>query len=89
MGMAEIHSELMGLLARAPYVHCEDVYRQYAVNWLMNNGVTIPVRCKNCKFWTDGVSGCTDHVKVCKIGFYMVGENGYCVFGERKDNGQT
>ena len=42
------------------------------------------VRCKDCKHWADGVSGCTDHVKCCKIGYYMVGENGYCVYGERK-----
>ena len=46
------------------------------------------VRCKECKFWSDGIAGCTDRVKLCKIGFYMVGENGYCVFGERReDNG--
>ena len=43
------------------------------------------VRCKDCKFWADGLPGCTEHVKCCKIGFYMVGENGYCVFGERRD----
>lgn len=42
------------------------------------------IRCKDCKYWADGVSGCTDHVKCCKIGYYMVGENGYCVYGERK-----
>ena len=42
------------------------------------------VRCKDCKHWADGVAGCTDHVKCCKIGYYMVGENGYCVYGERK-----
>ena len=45
------------------------------------------VRCKDCRFWSDGVAGCTDHVKVCKIGFYMIHENGYCVHGERKHNG--
>lgn len=44
----------------------------------------IKVHCKECKHWADGVAGCTDHVKCCKIGFYMVGENGYCVYGERK-----
>ena len=44
------------------------------------------VRCKECKHWSDGVAGCTDHVKCCKIGYYFVGENGYCVYGERKDN---
>ena len=53
---------------------------------LIDNGVTIPVRCKNCVFWSDGVPGCTDHVKICTIGFYMIGENGYCSFGEEKKN---
>lgn len=46
------------------------------------------VHCKECKHWADGVNGCTDHVKCCKIGFYMVGENGYCVYGERKNDEQ-
>lgn len=41
------------------------------------------VRCKDCKHWKDGVAGCTDHVKLCEFGYYMVGENGYCVYGER------
>ena len=45
------------------------------------------VRCKNCDHWKDSVSGCTDHVKFCEIGFYMVGENGYCVYVERKTDG--
>lgn len=53
-------------------------------DYLIANGVTIPVHCKDCKHWADGVAGCTDHVKCCKIGFYMVGENGYCVYGERR-----
>lgn len=47
------------------------------------------VRCKECEHWRDGVAGCTDHVKCCEIGFYMVDENGYCVFGERKTDGNT
>lgn len=54
---------------------------------LIAHGVTIPVHCKDCKHWADGVAGCTEHIKCCKIGFYMVGENGYCVYGERKENG--
>jgi hypothetical protein len=37
----KVHAKLMGLLQRAPYIGCEDVHRQYAVNWLMNNGVTV------------------------------------------------
>ena len=51
---------------------------------IIDNGVTIPARCKNCVFWSDGIPGCTDHVKICTIGFYMIGENGYCSFGEEK-----
>lgn len=49
----------------------------------------VVVRCKDCKHWADGVAGCTDHVKVCKIGFYFVGENGYCVYGERRSDDKT
>ena len=46
------------------------------------------VRCRECRFWRDGVEGCTDHEKCCAIGFYMIEENGYCVYGERRtDNG--
>ena len=47
------------------------------------------VRCKDCKHWADGVAGCTKHIKCCKIGFYMVGENGYCVYGERRTDDST
>lgn len=40
------------------------------------------VRCKNCTRWGTGVAGETEHVKCCEFGRYMVGENGYCVYGE-------
>lgn len=43
------------------------------------------VRCKDCKHWQDIGKGCTDHVRCCEIGFYMIGENGYCYFGERRE----
>ena len=43
------------------------------------------VRCKDCKHWEDvDTNWCTEHVKFCNIGTYAVGENGYCVYGERK-----
>ena len=41
--------------------------------------------CKECIHWVNGVPGCTEHVKFCNIGKYMVGENGYCVYGEKKN----
>ena len=41
------------------------------------------VRCKNCTHWGTGVAGETEHVKCCEYGKYMVGKNGYCVYGEK------
>lgn len=43
------------------------------------------VRCKDCKNWGTGVVGETERIKCCKYGGYMVGENGYCVYGEKKE----
>lgn len=46
------------------------------------------VRCKDCKHWGKHdvpVAGETDKVKACEWAIWMVGENGYCVYGERKD----
>lgn len=62
-----------------------DIFFRMAVNRVLDNAPSFDlVQCKECKHWADGVKGCTDHVKCCKIGFYMVSENGYCVYGERK-----
>ena len=44
----------------------------------------IPCHCKDCSHWVDGCAGCTEHVKLCDIGHYMVGENGYCLYAEQK-----
>ena len=41
------------------------------------------VHCKDCKHWGTGVAGETENVKCCEYGKYMVGANGYCVYGER------
>ena len=43
------------------------------------------VRCKNCRHWGTEVAGETDRVKCCEYGKYMVGENGFCVYGEKTD----
>ena len=42
------------------------------------------VHCKDCKHWGTGVAGETKNVKCCEFGKYMVGENGYCVYGEKE-----
>ena len=46
--------------------------------------VKIPCYCKDCLHWVDGCAGCTEHVKLCDVGHYMVGENGYCLYAEQK-----
>lgn len=48
--------------------------------------VEVPCRCKDCKHWMDFPNcGCTDFVKVCALAEYMIGANGYCLYGEKKD----
>ena len=43
------------------------------------------VRCKDCKHWKRFEHlGCTDFVKVCGLANCMIGENGYCLCGERR-----
>jgi len=43
------------------------------------------VRCKDCKHWgmLEGPPE-TENIKCCEFGQYMVGANGYCVYGEVK-----
>ena len=50
--------------------------------------VRVECRCKDCVHWSDMVAGATEHVKLCTIGGYMVGENGYCSYGEKKLKGE-
>ena len=42
------------------------------------------VHCKDCKHWGTGIAGETENVKCCSYGKYMVGANGYCVYGEKR-----
>lgn len=41
------------------------------------------VHCKDCEHWGMGIAGETEHIKCCEYGKYMVGENGYCVYGNK------
>ena len=58
---------------------------------LVANGVTIPVRCKECQFWIHiggGKGDCTNgrfHLDDCPDPTMMAEE--FCCLGERKDNG--
>lgn len=46
--------------------------------------VKIKCQCKDCSHWINACAGCTDNVKLCDVGHYMVGANGFCVYAERK-----
>ena len=43
------------------------------------------VRCYECKQWKKDVAGCTEFVGRCDYANYMIGANGYCLYGERKE----
>ena len=45
------------------------------------------VRCYDCKRWKKDVAGCTEFVGRCDYANYMIGANGYCLYGEREENG--
>ena len=71
--MIDVHSELMGLLQRTPYIRCEDVHRQYAVNWLMNNGVTLDNQVSSSK-WIPVTQRLPEKMCQC-VCRYVFGEN--------------
>ena len=43
------------------------------------------VRCRECKHWLKDVTVCSGFVGRCDFANYMVGAEGYCSYGERKD----
>lgn len=43
------------------------------------------VRCEDCQHWGTGDPIETDYGKICEFAGWMVGANGYCVYGERQD----
>lgn len=53
---------------------------EYITDMLIANGVTIPVRCKDCKFFHDK-GYCTK-----TTGLTRIKPDYYCSYGERKDN---
>ena len=61
-------------------------------NCVVNDAPTIDavpmVRCRECKHWVKDVAGCTDFVGRCDLANYMIGENGYCLYGEPKEGAE-
>lgn len=44
------------------------------------------VHCRDCIHWGTGGIIETDMVKCCQYAGYMVGNNGYCCYGERESD---
>lgn len=68
---------------------CQNQYSAYSTALaLLDHAPTVEavpvVRCKDCKHWGAGIAAETECVKCCVFGKYMVGENGYCVYGEMR-----
>ena len=73
---ADTIEELSEKLVRANMERSEQHY---------DNDMVKVVRCKDCSQWgIHKVLGETDSIKYCSLGHYFVGENGYCVYGEKK-----
>ena len=53
---------------------------------LMANGVTIPVRCKDCNHYTERKNNAYNG-HFCDRIIEFVQPNDFCSYGERKDNG--
>ena len=49
--------------------------------------VVTVVRCKDCKHWQKDFAGCTEFVGRCDYANYMIGANGYCLYGEKMEEG--
>ena len=71
------------------------VYKLFAVDEIIDaqpavDAVEVTCRCKDCKYWKhyDHI-GCTDYAKVCILANYMIGANGYCLYGQRKGDGDV
>lgn len=81
MGMRE---KLIELLREVQYL---GGLEEKIADHLITNGVTIPVRCKDCKWYriapTDNVPYCCHESGYC--GEHMKGLF-FCACGERKDN---
>ena len=54
------------------------------IGGMLPTGIDSVVRCKECRHWGSGWYAETEFVKECKFAHYMVGCNGFCVYGEKR-----
>ena len=86
-----MREKLIELLEAIP--HPQLLYPDLFVDSLIANGVTIPVRCKDCKYNVANMKpdplDMTDYSDITCSYFMTDGMNrdDFCSYGERKDNG--
>lgn len=74
------------LIGDAAYVNAFNDGISYIKQCLLNTEYIDIVKCKDCVHWGRGYDYETEHVKVCEYGNYMVGHNGYCIYGKEKSS---
>ena len=84
-----MRDRLIELLDTA-FIKSDDNFGMPNVNqfadYLLENGVVIPVRCKDCKYFTRNNGGYCEG----NVGLNMTNENQYCSYGELKEyNNET
>ena len=85
--MPNIREKLAEIICDNPFLCVPGGFLFYekAADNLIANGVTVPVRCKECKFWREDILIDDDDTKCCSIGMYMTKGNNFCSFGKRRD----
>jgi hypothetical protein len=68
------------------YEETEKSFCEYIVDYFISKGVTIPVRCGECKYWQDNNGG-YPHTE-CRWGKDETPDaDDFCSYGERKEDG--
>ena len=91
--MAELKEKLIELaddvLRYLPWGEISSHTAEDIANHLIANGVTVPVRCKDCKQWNRYQSGSIfgEGHGNCVNCFMVTQEEHFCAFGERRTDG--
>ena len=82
----ERESAIEAIMSEPPDAHYPQWYAE-KIKSIPAADVAPVVRCRDCKHWKKDVEGCTEFVGRCAYANYMIGANGYCLYGEREENG--
>lgn len=90
--------QLLQILNTPIHPHLDVDPLEAVADFLLDNGVKIPVQCKACKHWHEETGWCNHHShfitsegEACHPwesgNWKMMGENDFCSYGERRTNG--